>query len=322
MTGIGQTGIVMPLPDGHRVRKAPYPWHGAYDQRVQRTQLRREIDVYHALPAGHRRLVRLLECTDDGQDDVSLVLERMPQGTLHHYLVGGCTHTKPSADELARGRAIARRQRASWALEAADALVLLHAHGVVHADVKPENMVLDAQLRLRLIDFSGCSLRGAPALSLESAPFYMPRTPAARVVGDMGCSVTTDLFALGSSLFQIVAGRPPWHPLQHRAVEERYERGEFPDLATAGPDGTPLPLFADIIHQCWHARMASAEDVLEAIKRTTREAFGPEDRAWIEQQSGVALARNVTGQENQADTPPTLDIHQKPQREQGLRAVS
>ncbi|CAK7217066.1 hypothetical protein SCUCBS95973_003025 [Sporothrix curviconia] len=240
--GIGQTGLVMAEPDGNSVRKAPIPWHSDNYQVFELKQLRREIEIYHALPSEHPRLVRLLSYTDDGQRDVSLILERMPQGRLDEYLVGGCNHTKPSEEQLARGRAIPLRQRCSWALEMADGLAMLHAHEVVHGDFKPENMVLDSRFRLRLIDFSGSSLRGSPALTLESAPYYMPRTADARIVGDMGCSVTTDLFALGSSLFHVEVGFAPWHPLRHRDVEERYERGEFPDLQTAGLDGAALPL--------------------------------------------------------------------------------
>ncbi|OAA66518.1 Protein kinase-like domain protein [Niveomyces insectorum RCEF 264] len=310
--GKGRNGLLTVAPCGTRVVKNVVPWATDRDQRSQRKHLRNEIKVYQHLPAGHPRLVRLLDHQDDGTDDgaVSLTLEYMPNNSLKRYLVGGSMYDSniPDAD-LARGAAIPLRQRASWALEATDGVFMLHAHEVIHADIKPENMVLDAHLHLRIIDLEGCSLRGAPPLMLESSAFYMPRTPAARVVEGLDCSVTTDLFALGSSIYQIVTGHQPWHQMRRwgikdgdDTIEARYERGEFPAL-TVEATGAPL-LFADIIWRCWHGQMETAADVLAALKADVRAAFGPEDQAWIERQSGLSLRADGEAEERKAAEQP------------------
>ena len=310
MISKGNTGVVMLLPGGDRVIKSPVPWSSDYLWQFQREQLRREIDVYLHLPQGHRRLIRMLAYNYNGGedrasgDDVSVTLEYMPNHSLRSYLQGGARFPNPDEEQRARGAAIPQRRRASWALEATDGIVLLHAHDVIHADLRPDNILLDDELHVRLIDFSGCSLRGAPALSYESAAFYMPRTPE-NSNGKVGCSVATDLFALGSTLYQIMTGFAPWDGQSHDETEARYGRGEFPPLVKDGPDGSATPiLFSDTIWRCWHGQMATSADVLTALKAEIRAAFGPEDLAFIEQESGIALgeARAV-----QLQVPPASD---------------
>ncbi|OAA62642.1 Protein kinase-like domain protein [Niveomyces insectorum RCEF 264] len=290
MAGHGNTGMVILQPCGTRVIKAPSPVSMFYDSKYLHNEYRREIAVYKHLPQGHPRLVRMLDYEDDGGSNVSITLEYMPNNSIQRYLVGGCNDTKPSDEELARGRAVPRWRRASWALEATDGVMMLHAHGVIHADLKPENMLLDQDLHVRIIDLPGCALHDLPPLSLESAPFAMPRTPA-NSNGTMGCSVTTDLFALGSSFFQMETCFPPWHGRDHDEIRALYAQGAFPDLATVrgAPDGRPL-VFAHTIDKCWHGALATAADVLASLKADIRAFLGPEDIALIERHSGIPVA--------------------------------
>ncbi|CAN8104376.1 unnamed protein product [Discula destructiva] len=237
----GNTGIIELLPFGDKVKKSPHPQGSSYDKAWQRRQLRREFEVYQRLPASDR-LIRLFEYSDE--DDGGLILEYMPNGNLRTMLEAEVE--------------ISLRQRLQWAVEAAEAVVLLHSHSVIHADIKPENMLLDKHLGLRIIDMSGASIDGRPPLSLESTRFYLPRS----MQDEMPCNTATDLFALGSSIYQIVTRRQPYEDVEDAEIEARFARKEFPSLEGVACGG--------VIKQCWLCGFESAQAVLEALKSEMR----------------------------------------------------
>jgi len=168
------------------------------------------------------------------------VLEYMPKGNLKAFL-------KSEVE-------ITTQQQLRWAVEAAEAALLLHSHGIIHADIKPENMLLDEHLGLRIVDLSGSSIDGEPPLSLESTRFYLPRS----MKDAMPCSIITDLFALGSSVYQIMTRREPYEDLGDDEVEARYARRDFPSV-----EGIPC---GDIIRRCWMCEFDSALSVLDALR--------------------------------------------------------
>lgn len=197
--------------------------------------------MYQRLPP-HHRLIRIYDSSEE--DDGSLILEYMPGGNLKEFL-----ETKGD---------ITKTQRLQWGIEAAEAVVLLHSYGVIHADIKPENMLLDGSLGLRIIDLAGASIDGKPPLSLESTRYFLPRS----MKDEMPCNTITDLFALGSSIYQIMTGRPPYEHLDDREVEASYSQKQFPSV-----DGIP---YGDIIRRCWMCGFESAQAVLDALRAELR----------------------------------------------------
>jgi serine/threonine protein kinase len=120
------------------------------------------------------------------EDDGGLILEYMPNGNLRAMLESDVE--------------ISMSQRLQWAVEAAEAAVLLHSYKIIHTDIKPENMLLDDQLRLRIINLSGASINKKPPLSLESTQFYLLRS----MKDVMPCSTTTNVFALRSPFIRLL----------------------------------------------------------------------------------------------------------------------
>lgn len=120
----------------------------------------------------------------------------------------------------------------SWARQSLEALAWLHAHGVIHADVKPANLLVNAALDIRLGDFgsavvlqdASCELPtdglGRGTVSYSSPEIVDPNP-------DRHFGPPTDIFSLGVSLCQCLTGKAPY--ASRRTVEIMYlvRKGAF-----------------------------------------------------------------------------------------------
>lgn len=85
-----------------------------------------------------------------------------------------------------------------------DALAYLHAKGMVHRDLKASNVLLDGNGAPYLSDFGVACAAGSVASGgspIAQSPQSLQGQPAAS---------SDDIFALGSLLYELIAGRPPW----------------------------------------------------------------------------------------------------------------
>ncbi len=133
-----------------------------------------------------------------------LVLELMPGGSL-----------KDHADGPLPPKAAARLVES-----AAGALAAVHAEGVLHLDIKPSNILLDAGPELgwdrptpKLADFGiarepGDAEGAASSTQMAGTPSYMAPEQVAGPRGAIG--EPADVFALGATLYALLTGRPPF----------------------------------------------------------------------------------------------------------------
>jgi len=168
-----------------------------------------------------------------------LILEYMSNGSLKDYL---CEHN----------HTISMKQRLLWACQAAEGLHVLHSKGVIHCDMKPGNFLLDADLGLKIADFGGSSFNGSWSSACEGTRFWLPRDyrePS---------TIRSDLFALGSTIYEIMTGMSPYGDLSSKEVQHLFKVQEFPDVTgiTCG----------ECIQRCWRGEVDSAQEVQELIE--------------------------------------------------------
>lgn len=231
----GSTAIIERLPCGH-VRKSPYPDDSSRGRNASLIDIAREYDVYMRI-ANQPHFLEMIEFSAEQ----GIILQGMPDGTLRDHLVS-------------RGPSIPISKRLSWASSVSTALHLLHTKGVIHGDMKPENILLDEKFEVYLIDFSGSCIDGKPGTAWESVRFFRPRDQ------DSESTVQTDLFALGSTLYEIMTDKQPYYDLDDEEVEERFRQGLFPSVSTI-PSGK-------VITQCWEGAFHTALDVCAALQDT------------------------------------------------------
>ncbi|KAF2245247.1 kinase-like protein [Trematosphaeria pertusa] len=147
------------------------------------------------------------------------------------------------------------KHRLQWSQQITSALAFVHSMNVIHGDVTCHNISLDDSQNAKLFDFGGSSIDGSEPLIVVTASHRWP--------GNDDKSTQVDLFALGSTLYEIWTGKPPFHGLSDVEITKLFKQSEFPKTQSLGPIG-------DVIRGCWQGRFASADDVLEAINFCNR----------------------------------------------------
>jgi serine/threonine-protein kinase len=207
--------------------------------------------------------------------------------------------------ELLDGGTLARR-RAQMSPEAAcaaglavaAALSCAHARGVLHRDVKPDNVLFDASGVLKVTDFGVAEIvegSAATASVVAGTPAYM--APEQILGGRLGPAA--DVYALGVVLYQLLAGAPPFDPaLPTQALWRRHLH-----TAPAPPAGVPAPVAAVVLHALAKdpaARPPSAHAFAVDLARDAARAHGP---GWAAR-SGLVLHLDDDVRDA-AESPPT-----------------
>jgi serine/threonine protein kinase len=242
-----------------------------HDEHFSELCLGREKLVYQTLP----RHSHILEFLDIGDRGLQFPYHRL--GNLRDYLL------KSNGD-------IPSQLRDQWINNAVDAIAVVHTHGVVHADISPRNFLVADDLSIKLCDFAGSVIGDRGALVEEEDRYNAsPRTPRC---------VQTDLFALGSLIYEISTGLRPYDEIpdsDDEEVQKRYAAQIFPCL-----DGFK---YREIISKCWSFRYASIGQLRSDLDRCVAETNKPVEPSGFRRcwelfplaNSGVTLALGVLG---------------------------
>lgn len=93
------------------------------------------------------------------------------------------------------------------AIEVLEALEFAHGKGVIHRDIKPENIQLLEDGRIKLTDFGIARLTFEPNLTIDGQVFGTPSYMSPEQVVGKEIDARSDLFSLGSVLYEMVAGQ-------------------------------------------------------------------------------------------------------------------
>jgi len=108
--------------------------------------------------------------------------------------------------------------------QVAEALSFVHAQGVVHKDIKPENVLVNARQDVRLIDFSLAQSKMDRLLQfsrrVEGTPLYM----APEQIRGEKCDPRADVYSFGVMTYEMLTRRPPFIGTTTQALLDKHLR--------------------------------------------------------------------------------------------------
>lgn len=157
--------------------------------------------------------------------------------------------------------------------QVANALVEAHAHGVVHRDIKPGNIMFDADGTPKLADLGVAKFSDRGQTMLTSAD-VMIGTPAymapEQITDSHGVDARADIYALGMVFFEMLAGKRPNEDMTVlQIVAQALEGKSIPDVRTFRPD-VPAMIAQLLNMMCMpkrEMRIGSARQVVTVFNR-------------------------------------------------------
>jgi eukaryotic-like serine/threonine-protein kinase len=180
-----------------------------------------EARAASALQHEHICVVHDIDETEDGQ--LFICMDYYEGRTLREKIDQGLLQIKDAVDVAA---------------QVARGLMKAHAHGIVHRDVKPENIIVTGDNTAKIMDFGLAKLKGASGLTRSQSTvgtlFYMSPEQARGIDVDR----RSDIFALGIVLYEMITGRRPFRG-EHEAAIIYSVLNETPEPLSRYAQGVP-----------------------------------------------------------------------------------
>ncbi|MFC7330004.1 serine/threonine-protein kinase [Marinactinospora rubrisoli] len=157
-------------------------------------------------------------------------------------------------------------------LQLISALKAAHDEGIIHRDVKPDNVMISEDGRVVLTDFGLAAWTGESALTtsgrIVGSPSYIP--PERAKAGPVGPA--SDLWSLGATLYSAVEGHPPYNRKGYIAILRGDDLEEPPPAESAGP---LAPVLAGLLHVRPEERL-TAENATKMLRIAALAPYAPE----------------------------------------------
>ena len=186
------------------------------------------------------------------------------------YLGGGSI-----ADRLSRGP-VPTSQALRWLDEAASALDAAHAHGIVHRDVKPANLLLDRSDRVHVADFGIASAAGLDSMTVTGTVLGTAGYLSPEQANGQRATPASDRYALAVVAYELLTGRRPFESESPTAEAAAHVHAPVPSVCERGPD-LPCeldPVFERALAKDPRDRYPTSAEFVGDLRRALSDAAG------------------------------------------------
>ncbi|MEU9569443.1 protein kinase [Streptomyces massasporeus] len=262
--GRGGMGVVWRATDrllGRSVAVKELP----YDETLSAAQARRQRDrtlreARAVAQLSHPHIIVVHDVVED-EERPYIVMELIEGGSL--------------ADRLAQRGPVDAPEAARIGIALLGALGAAHAAGVLHRDLKPDNVLLETGTdRVVLTDFGIAQVAGTPTLTENGSFVGSPEYTAPERMSGARTGPESDLWSLGALLCAALSGESPFHRDSLGGILHAVVVGDIQPPAQAGP---LLPVVRGLLERDPDRRLDGdrAERMLRAFRDTGRTPMSP-----------------------------------------------
>ena len=264
--------------------------YAADDQRLHRRVAIKLVPLAAAEPVARQRFVREARSAAGFAHPNSVAIYDAGEADGYLYLVMEMVKGRTLADRLAEQGALQPTEATAIANSVLNALAAAHAVGIVHRDVKPANILLGQDGSVKLADFGIAKrLDDVGDATIAGEIMGTPKYLAPEQISGHAATPTSDVYALGVVLYEMLAGQPPFDADTPLATALAHRDAPVPNLAQLRP-GLPNRL----VHVVHTAMAKDPADRFDSA-HTMREAlmFGVPDPTAVHPSHGTVQPTQV-----------------------------
>ncbi len=202
----------------------------------------------------HPNIATIYEINDAGPDTF-IAMELVEGRNLRQLVKAG----RPAAKEILE-----------IGIQIADGLKAAHARGIVHRDIKPDNIMVSPDGRVKIMDFGVAKIRNQANLTKTGITVGTISYMAPEQIQGGDIDHRADLWSLGVILYELSGGMPPFKGEHEAAIMYEILNVDPKDVRTLNPD---LPanlqaVIAKLLQKDPARRFSSGSDVLEALRQS------------------------------------------------------
>lgn len=126
------------------------------------------------------------------------------------YIIMEYVESKSLKDLLVTRGVFSQLEACDIIYQLADALMHAHEHGVIHRDIKPQNVMMQYDGGVKLLDFGIATITDAPNITQKDMVVGSVHYMAPEVLKGKGSSPRSDIYALGITFFELLTGKQPF----------------------------------------------------------------------------------------------------------------